>query len=40
VGKRHKRGRRYGQAMLIASGNRFGLIDLNGVVVAPRPNAT
>ena len=38
VGKRHKRGRRYGQAMLIASGNRFGLIDLNGVVVAPRPN--
>ena len=38
VGKRHKRGRRYGQAMLIASGNRFGLINLNGVVVAPRPN--
>jgi RNA-directed DNA polymerase len=38
VGKRHKLGRRYGQAMLIASGNRFGLIDLNGVVVAPRPN--
>ncbi len=38
VGKRHKRGRRYGQALLIRSGNRFGLINLNGAVVAPRPN--
>ncbi len=38
VGKRHKRGRRYGQAQLIHTGNRFGLINLNGAVVAPRPN--
>ena len=38
VGKRHKLGRRYGQAMLIHSGNRFGLINLNGTVVAPRPH--
>jgi len=38
VGKRHKRGRRYGRAMLIASGHRLGLINLHGVVVAPRPN--
>jgi len=39
VGKRHKRGRRYGsRATLIASGHRLGLINLHGVVVAPRPN--
>ena len=38
VGKRHKRGRRFGQVMLIRSGNRMGLINLNGAVVAPRPN--
>ena len=38
IGKRHQRGRRYGQAMLIHSGNRLGLINLNGAVVAPRPN--
>ncbi|MGZ6864238.1 MAG: group II intron reverse transcriptase/maturase [Blastococcus sp.] len=38
VGKRHKRGRRFGLAMLIRSGDRMGLIDLNGAVVAPRPN--
>ncbi|MHB1739455.1 MAG: group II intron maturase-specific domain-containing protein [Actinomycetes bacterium] len=35
VGKRHKRRHRYGQALLIRSGNRFGLINLNGTVVAP-----
>ncbi len=38
IGKRHQRGRRYGQVMLIHSGNRLGLINLNGTVVAPRPN--
>jgi len=38
VGKRHKRGRRFGFSMLIRSGNRLGLIDLHGTVVAPRPN--
>lgn len=36
IGKRHHRGRRYGEVMLIRSGNRFGLINLNGIVVAPR----
>ena len=38
VGKRHKRGRRFGFSMLLRSGNRLGLIDLHGTVVAPRPN--
>lgn len=38
LAKRHKRGRRFGQAMFIKSGNRLGLINLNGTIVAPRPN--
>ena len=38
VGKRYKRGRRFGFSMLLRSGNRLGLIDLHGTVVAPRPD--
>ena len=38
LAKKHKRHRRYGWAMLRLSGNRLGLITLEGTVVAPRPN--
>jgi group II intron reverse transcriptase/maturase len=38
VAKRHQRSRSYGFAMLYRSPNQLGLIDLNGSVVAPRPN--
>jgi group II intron reverse transcriptase/maturase len=39
VAKRHKRSRRYGWSVVaFQSPNQLGLIDLNGIVVAPRPN--
>jgi RNA-directed DNA polymerase len=39
VAKRHKRSRRYGWGMVVhASPGFMGLINLNGTVVAPRPN--
>jgi RNA-directed DNA polymerase len=38
VGKRHQRGRAWGFAQLYRSPNQLGLISLNGIVVAPRPN--
>jgi hypothetical protein len=39
VGKRHKRGWGYGMKVVAyQSPNRLGLIDLNGTIVAPRPN--
>ena len=39
VAKRHKRTRGYGWSVLVfQSPDRLGLIDLNGTVVAPRPN--
>ena len=39
VAKRHKRGRGYGwKAVAYQSPNRLGLINLNGTIVAPRPN--
>jgi RNA-directed DNA polymerase len=33
----HKRNRAYGLYALLASGNRLGLVNLHGAVVAPRP---
>jgi RNA-directed DNA polymerase len=36
--KRHQRGRAWGFARAYRSGNQLGLIGLNGIVVAPRPN--
>jgi len=39
IAKRHKRSTRYGWwAVAYQSPNRMGLIDLNGTIVAPRPN--
>ncbi len=39
VGKRHKRGWGYGMKVVAhQSPNRLGLINLNGTIVAPRPN--
>ena len=38
VGKRHQRGRAWGFTQLYRSPNQLGLISLNGIVVAPRPN--
>ncbi len=38
VSKRHKRSRSFGWAQLYNSPNELGLLNLNGVVVAPRPN--
>jgi RNA-directed DNA polymerase len=38
LGKRHQRGRAWGFAQLYRSPNQLGLISLNGIVVAPRPN--
>ncbi len=37
VGKRHKRGRRFGWHQIVASPNRMGLIVLSGTTIAPRP---
>ena len=40
-GKRHKRSWRYGwKAVAYQSPDRLGLINLNGTIVAPRPNRT
>jgi RNA-directed DNA polymerase len=38
VAKRHKRGRAWGFSMLYRSPDNLGLVSLNGIVVAPRPN--
>lgn len=38
LAKRHKRGRAWGFAQIYRSPDAFGLIDLNGIIVAPRPN--
>ena len=38
LAKRHKRGRAWGFAQIYRSRDAFGLINLNGIVVAPRPN--
>jgi hypothetical protein len=39
VAKRHRRARAYGwRAVVYRSPDRYGLINLNGSVVAPRPN--
>ncbi|HSJ60783.1 MAG TPA: group II intron maturase-specific domain-containing protein [Jiangellaceae bacterium] len=38
IAKRHQRGRAWGFAQIYRSGNELGLISLNGIVVAPRPN--
>jgi len=38
VAKRHKRGRAWGFAQICRSRDAFGLISLNGIIVAPRPN--
>jgi RNA-directed DNA polymerase len=38
VAKLHRRRRSYGWSVMYQSGNRLGLINLNGLVVAPRPN--
>jgi hypothetical protein len=38
IAKRHKQRKRYGYWVLAHTPDRFGLINLNGTVVAPRPN--
>jgi RNA-directed DNA polymerase len=38
LGKRHPRGLAWGFAQLYRSPNQLGLISLNGIVVAPKPN--
>ena len=38
LAKRHKRGRAWGFAQIYRSPNELGLVSLNGIVVAPRPN--
>jgi RNA-directed DNA polymerase len=38
VAKVHRRSRSYGWSVMYHSANRLGLINLNGLVVAPRPN--
>ena len=38
IAKRHKQRKRYGFWVLAQTPDRFGLITLNGTVVAPRPN--
>ena len=38
IAKRHKRGRAWGFTQLYRSPNELGLVSLNGIVVAPRPN--
>ena len=38
VAKRHKRGRAWGFSMLYRSPDNLGLVSLNGIVFAPRPN--
>ena len=38
IAKRHQRGRAWGFTQLYRSPNELGLVSLNGIVVAPRPN--
>lgn len=39
IGKRHKRGRRFGlHAVAYLSPDRYGLVSMSGVVVPPRAN--
>ncbi len=38
IAKRHQRGRAWGFARVYGSGNELGLISINGIVIAPRPN--
>jgi RNA-directed DNA polymerase len=38
IAKRHKRGRAWGFTQVYRSPNELGLVSLNGIVVAPRPN--
>ena len=38
VAKRHQRGRSWGFAQMYRSPVQLGLVSLNGIVVAPRPN--
>jgi RNA-directed DNA polymerase len=38
IAKQHKRGRSWGFAQVYGSPNCLGLVSLNGIVVAPRPN--
>lgn len=38
VAKHHEQDRRYGWQALAVRPDRFGLISLNGIIVAPRPN--
>ena len=38
VAKQHKRKRSWGVSMLYRSPDNLGLVSLNGIVVAPRPN--
>ena len=38
LAKRHQRGRAWGFAQIYRSPDQLGLISLNGIVVAPRPN--
>jgi hypothetical protein len=38
VAKRHQRGRAWGFAQVDRSPDSLGLISLNGIVIAPRPN--
>jgi len=38
LAKRHQRGRAWGFAQIYRSPNELGLVSLNGIVVAPRPN--
>jgi RNA-directed DNA polymerase len=38
IAKRHKRGRAWGFTQIYRSPNELGLVSLNGIVVAPRPN--
>jgi RNA-directed DNA polymerase len=38
IGKRHQRGRAWGFAQVYRASNQLGLISLDGIVAAPRPN--
>ena len=38
IAKRHQRGRAWGFTQVYRSPNALGLVSLNGIVVAPRPN--
>jgi hypothetical protein len=38
IAKRHKQRKRYGYWVLAHTPDRFGLITLNGTIIAPRPN--